>query len=99
MSDFSFTRHTIDDMLLHCAVAKPECGGTVRIESSTCSGTIDLDWSHGPLAAKMRFTATEVRAVAAELLACADAVENQSTQKGGAPVLSLVPATRDGDRA
>ncbi|MGE8319069.1 MAG: hypothetical protein ACN6O3_10010 [Comamonas sp.] len=99
MSDFSFTHHTTDDALLHCAVARPKDSGTVRIESFAHSGTIDLDWSLGPLAAKMRFTATEARAVAAELLACADAVENQSAHRGGAPVLSLVPVTRDGGKA
>lgn len=73
---FTFIRKaSTSSMWHHCATANPSDGSMVRVESFTHSGTVDLDWSHGPLVAKMRFTAAEARAVAAELLACADAMD------------------------
>lgn len=72
----TFVRKTsASNMWSHCAVANTQAGGVLRVESFSHSGTVDLDWSHGPLVAKMRFTSAEARAIAAELVACATAVD------------------------
>lgn len=69
------------NMWTHCAVASTQAGGMVRVESFSHSGTVDLDWSHGPLVTKMRFTAAEARAVAAELVACATAIDTATCRQ------------------
>lgn len=89
MSGLNFVRKTYTTTWVHCATVQPRDGGAVRVESYAYSRTVDFDWRHGPMAVRLRFTPAEARAVAAELLACAEAVDADSrgkvtARKGGA---------------
>lgn len=82
MRGITFTHHQIDT-LTYCATAKPRDGGMLRVESFAYSRTADLLFSHGPLAVTMRLTVAEARAMAGELLACADAIDADPRGKTG----------------
>lgn len=69
---------------IHYAAAPLTAGGMLVVESYSRTRLVGLYWKRSNTFAGISFTEDEARAIAAELLACADAIKAEQAGTAGA---------------